>query len=299
MPLFNAPLMASLGSFVPQVSGDASISIVENTPTSTILATYTANGGLPVSWSLSGADASNFSINSNGELSFYVSPDYETAADRSQTVNVVATNAVGSGSKAVAVTVTDDPSDVADAIDAYIAATYSGETVHIRTSTQDPNPDSTYAAHGTGGLGPYQWSKLYDASRSTDPGFWNTAPPANSAYYGFLRGAKYVYRGIEMQEVAIHGIHSGHWSSIKNYVDAGNAQDAIFWVRWRPYANSHGRTYSAGTYNSYTSRTLTGVAAAREFWPNIVVYYHPNLNKVYQVAPSTGTVTDISSAVGI
>ena len=90
----------------PAVSGAASFSIAENTSTSTVLATYAATN-LPVTWSVTGTDASNFNINSSGQLTFAVSPDHETAADRSQSINVVATNALGSGSQAVSITVTD------------------------------------------------------------------------------------------------------------------------------------------------------------------------------------------------
>ena len=99
------------GGTAPTVSGSTSISIIENTSTSTVLATYTASGSTPITWSVTGADASNFNINSSGQLTFAVSPDYETAADRSQSINVVATNSAGSDSHAVSVTVTDDPSD--------------------------------------------------------------------------------------------------------------------------------------------------------------------------------------------
>lgn len=111
MALFHTPLMASLGASAPQVSGTASFSVVENTSTSTVLATYSASGGLPVTWSLSGTDASNFTLGTTGQLRFSSSPDYETAADRSQSINVVATNAIGSDTLPVTITVTNDTSD--------------------------------------------------------------------------------------------------------------------------------------------------------------------------------------------
>jgi hypothetical protein len=111
MPLFTTPLMASLGAEAPEVFGAASFSIVENTSTSTVLSTYVASGTTPITWSVTGTDAANFNINSSGKLTFANSPDYETVADRSQSINVVATNTVGSASQAVAVTVTNDASD--------------------------------------------------------------------------------------------------------------------------------------------------------------------------------------------
>ena len=281
-------------------SGSASLSVVENTSTSTVLSTYTATGTTPISFSVTGSNAANFDINSSGELTFANSPDYETVADRSQSINVVATNQFGAASQAVAVTVTDDPSDVATAIDAYIAANYSGETIHTRTSTDPVNPDGTGYAHvaAHGNVGPYQWSKLYDASRSVDPGFWDTTP--TWGYYGFIRSSKNVANGIKMEALATHGIHSGHWSAIKTYVDAGNAQDAIFWARWQPYSNtSHSRGYSPGTYNGYNNSYSGSIGIARETWTELVIYYHPTNNSVYQVSLPTGTVTDITSAVGI
>jgi len=88
----------------------SSITSVENTSTITILATFTATGGA-ITWSLSGTDAANFSIDTSGQLRFAVSPDYETTADRSQSINVVATNSLGSDTLAVTVTVTNDTSD--------------------------------------------------------------------------------------------------------------------------------------------------------------------------------------------
>lgn len=111
MPLFTTPLMASLGAEAPEVFGAASFSIVENTSTSTVLSTYVASGTTPITWSVTGTDAANFNINSSGELTFANSPDYETVADRSQSINVVATNQFGSASQAVAVTVTNSSAD--------------------------------------------------------------------------------------------------------------------------------------------------------------------------------------------
>ena len=112
---FNTMMMGSGAGSAPEsapvISGTTSFSVEENTSTSTVLATYTATGTSPITWSVTGTDASNFNINSSGQLTFAVSPDYETTADRSQSINVVATNAVGSDTVAVSVTVTNDTSD--------------------------------------------------------------------------------------------------------------------------------------------------------------------------------------------
>ena len=114
---FNTPTAYKItnsgggGGTAPNISGSTSISVIENTSTNTVLATYTATGTTPITWSVTGTDASNFNINSSGQLTFAVSPDYETPADRSQFINVVATNSAGSDSHAVSITVTDDTSD--------------------------------------------------------------------------------------------------------------------------------------------------------------------------------------------
>ena len=78
-----------------------------------IVATYTAsdpeNEG--VEWSISGADAGEFSINSSGELSFNESPDFENPADADTNnkyeLTVNATVGEESGGLEVAVTVTN------------------------------------------------------------------------------------------------------------------------------------------------------------------------------------------------
>lgn len=100
----------------PVISGSSSISAQENTTTtSTILETFTATGGGTLSWSLTGADAANFSINSSGELTFSSSPDFENPADantdNSYDVTVNVSNQAGSDTLAVAVSVTDDTAD--------------------------------------------------------------------------------------------------------------------------------------------------------------------------------------------
>lgn len=95
---------------VPTItSGSASFSIIENTSTSTVLQTYGASGTAPISWSVSGTDASDFNINTNGELTFATSPDYESQT--THYVTVVATNQFGSDTLAVTVSITNDTAD--------------------------------------------------------------------------------------------------------------------------------------------------------------------------------------------
>ena len=94
------------------VGGRATVNVVEGT---TAVGTYTTEIASPT-WSLSGADAGDFSITSGGALSFRTAPDYESPADANRdntyTVTVVASNGGGtSATLVVNVTVTNDPSD--------------------------------------------------------------------------------------------------------------------------------------------------------------------------------------------
>ena len=94
------------------VGGRATVNVVEGT---TAIGTYKTQITNPT-WSLSGADAGDFSITNGGVLSFRVAPDYESPADanrdNSYTVTVVASNGGGtSATLVVTVTVTNDPSD--------------------------------------------------------------------------------------------------------------------------------------------------------------------------------------------
>ena len=67
-------------------SGPTAISKPENTATSEVLGTYTASDadarGDTLSWSLEGDDAGDFSITTDGKLSFAQVPDYEMPADK-------------------------------------------------------------------------------------------------------------------------------------------------------------------------------------------------------------------------
>ena len=153
------------GGTAPTVSGSTSISIIENTSTSTVLATYTATGTTPITWSVSGTDASNFNINSSGQLTFAVSPDYETPADRSQSINVVATNSVGSDSHAVSITVTDDTSDNSGggitSFDMGYTAAGQNKTAPNNYRTWCLERDTSY------GYTRYAWFKTVNANSAT------------------------------------------------------------------------------------------------------------------------------------
>lgn len=147
MPIFTAPLMASLGATAPEVSGPASFSVAENTSTSTVLATYTATGGLPVTWSVTGTDAGAFDISSSGQLTFNHLQNYENSADRSQSINVVATNVLGSDSQAVSITVTDVFLETGIYIGEPTSgqlSIYNSQSSNIGTSFDVPLTDGSY-----------------------------------------------------------------------------------------------------------------------------------------------------------
>ena len=70
----------------PQVSGQQSLSFTENQTTDRVLATYSGvdpedPSAAITRWSLTGADAGDFEINENGELSFRNIPNHEKPAD--------------------------------------------------------------------------------------------------------------------------------------------------------------------------------------------------------------------------
>ena len=89
--------------------------MAENT---TAVGTYTTTIQNPSSWTLSGEDAGSFTI-SGGDLSFRSAPDFENPGsangDNVYMVTVEANNGNGGATLDVTVTVTNDPSDDADA----------------------------------------------------------------------------------------------------------------------------------------------------------------------------------------
>jgi hypothetical protein len=90
----------------PIISGSTTPSIVEGAPTSTVIATYTADEAV-TSWGLEGDDATSFAI-SSGALTFVSSPDYETDAKTSYSITITATDSNSNkGTLAVTVSITD------------------------------------------------------------------------------------------------------------------------------------------------------------------------------------------------
>ena len=123
---------------VPTItSGATSITVQENSAAAAaVLSTYTATGTLPITWSLTGADSNDFNINSSGELTFSPPADYETQTSHS--INAVATNQFGSDTRAVSVTVTNDPTDDPN-----------WWTISLDTTQQDNPSPGRFAVIGT------------------------------------------------------------------------------------------------------------------------------------------------------
>ena len=79
---------------VPTISGMGSLTFAENTPTTMVLATYTADdtdGSTSFTWSLEGVDADDFTIDA-GELKFANVPNFEMPADTPSTDQSVGDN---------------------------------------------------------------------------------------------------------------------------------------------------------------------------------------------------------------
>lgn len=94
----------------PVVAGDDTLTFSENGNIATRLARYTATDPEKgaITWSVSGTDGADFTIDSNGDLKFAAQPDYETQT--SYNITVIATDdgdPVQAGELPVSVTITD------------------------------------------------------------------------------------------------------------------------------------------------------------------------------------------------
>ncbi|MFT4925282.1 MAG: hypothetical protein ACI8WB_001374 [Phenylobacterium sp.] len=123
----------------PLVSGNTSPSVAENT---TAVSTYDAAdvNGDTITFSVSGADASLFSINNSGDLSFITAPDYDIGETGPYSLNVVVTDD-GEGNLsselAIEVTVTDVLDPVSNAVVQTISPDYaSSEVAFLNGQTQ-------------------------------------------------------------------------------------------------------------------------------------------------------------------
>ena len=99
----------------PFINNSSSDYDVQENQTEAFTVTAGDPDGDQISFSLSGTDASNFSIDSSGDVSFNTAPDFENPADEGADNTYELTVSVSDGSlsaaKSFTVRITDDPSD--------------------------------------------------------------------------------------------------------------------------------------------------------------------------------------------
>src|SRR5678809_1353309 len=135
----------------PTVTSATTATVAEGTSTATVVYTAAAtdvNGGT-VTYSLTGADAASFSINSStGAVTFVASPDYETKT--SYSINVKASDPSGAfNTQAVTVNITDVAPTITSATTATVAEGTSTATVVYTAAATDVNGGTvTYSLTG-------------------------------------------------------------------------------------------------------------------------------------------------------
>ena len=141
------------------VNGDSEVEHPEKTPATTTVASYAASntGGNTVTWSLdeNSNDDDDFTIDSNGNLKFKSSPDYESPTDDNEdnryevTVNASAPSR-RPGTRTVTITVTDvnEPPTVIAAISSQTLTVGGDVPIDLSNKFTDPdtNDTLTYAA---------------------------------------------------------------------------------------------------------------------------------------------------------
>lgn len=168
---------ASSGVVAPTYSGNFTASVAENT---TVVGTYpaTTTGGATVTYTLTGDDASLFNIDANSaQVTFKVAPNFEAPSDQGANnvynFNVVATNAAGSTSATVTVTVNDVNDGAVVTINPTLAlsvAENTAGTIATITPTSGTGP-FTYALTGTGDHNRFTINSSGQLSFTTPPNF--------------------------------------------------------------------------------------------------------------------------------
>ena len=145
----------------PEISGQQSLLFTENQATDRVLATYTATdpedpGGVMTRWSLTGADAGDFIIDENGQMTFRNVPDYERPADSGRDnvyeVTVRASDGRIYGHLEVTVTVEDvnEPPAVTGT-DTFTFRENDTATLHTFRATDPEGSDITWSVSGDDG----------------------------------------------------------------------------------------------------------------------------------------------------
>ncbi len=169
---------------------DAAVDYAENTPVATAVATYTATDaeGDTVTWTLGGTDAGDFSIDTNGALTFNTVRDFETpdsdATSNTYFVTITATddgdpNESGTLDVTVTVTNVDDEDGVVA-----IAITRDGTTVSGAPRVGDTLTASvTDADSGSAGVTGTTWQW-----QSSSAGTYTDISGATAAAYSPVAG---------------------------------------------------------------------------------------------------------------
>ena len=128
----NADTLAELDALIdtaaPVFSSGATASLAENTPVTTEAYNATADGDTGVTYTLGGADAARFDIDTaTGAVTFKTAPDYEapadTGSDNTYDIAVTATDTAGNATtQNVAIAVTNAADTSADLFALYTAA---------------------------------------------------------------------------------------------------------------------------------------------------------------------------------
>lgn len=144
--------VTDVNDVAPTITSAASASLAENTTAVTTVTATDADSTL-LSYSLTGADASLFSINAAGEISFITAPNFEAPTDiganNSYDVIVKVSDGVNFSTQAIAITVTD-VNDVAPTITSAASATIAENTSAVKTVTATDADSSsiTYSLNG-------------------------------------------------------------------------------------------------------------------------------------------------------
>ena len=153
----TAPNLAGPGGATAPATGSASISVKENT---TEVHPYTSNE-TPVTWSISGTDASLFTIGTDGKLVFKVAPDFELPSDSNKdniyeiTVKVV--DAAGNETTQTLLVTITDVDDTAPNLNGpgdAIAPATAAASINVAENTKDvftysSNESVTWSISGT------------------------------------------------------------------------------------------------------------------------------------------------------
>ena len=177
---------------MPVISGDATASVPENTATTTVIKTYMASDADsdPLTWTLEGDDASDFTLTANSddtgyELKFASVPDYEMPAGTPATTGDPADNTYE-----VTVKVEDDETNpMTGMLEVIVTVTNVNETPSITTTTSTiTKPENTattevletYEASDPDASPTFTWT-LEGEDAATSPSRGTLADTANSS----------------------------------------------------------------------------------------------------------------------